>query len=245
ITMNEETLSYLYDKLRLKEVNNYSNDISLDLLEIAEKELDKIGVRYRKVKENKKYRLYLYDKNQQILRYTRSFYPNNSMLGFKISNDKMLTEKYLKLGDVNTTSSKIYNTDEFEEAKVYVENCKDKLVLKPLSLSGGAGVFIDVNEENFEYFWNECLLAQRNRKVKYPRFIIQNLVEGFEVRLVYTEGVFLSATIRIPAHVKGNGFNTIKELIAQKNKMRQKNPFLATQPIQITSRLEELLRYKN
>src|SRR5699024_1698275 len=206
---------------------------------------EKMGIKYNKVKEKKKNRLYIFDKGDKIFRYTKSFYPNNSLFGFKIANDKLLTEKYLSFADVNTTKSRVFKQNEYNQALEYVKNIDDKLVIKPLSLDGGLGVFIDIKPSNFDYFWKECLIAQKKRKVKEPRLLIQNFIPGFEVRIIVTEGNFMSATLRVPAHVRGDGISTIEELINEKNLKRKSNPLLKDSPIKINDRLEKLLEYKN
>ena len=243
--MDEQVLSELYSRFENMERNQYSKDIPLDHFIVTQNELEKMGIKYNKVKEKKKNRLYIFDKGDKIFRYTKSFYPNNSLFGFKIANDKLLTEKYLSFADVNTTKSRVFKQNEYNQALEYVKNIDDKLVIKPLSLDGGLGVFIDIKPSNFDYFWKECLIAQKKRKVKEPRLLIQNFIPGFEVRIIVTEGNFMSATLRVPAHVRGDGISTIEELINEKNLKRKSNPLLKDSPIKINDRLEKLLEYKN
>lgn len=243
--MDEQILSELYSRFEKIDLNQYSKDIPLDHFIVTQDELKKMGIKYKKVKEKRKNRLYLFDKGDKIFRYTKSFYPNNSLFGFKVANDKMLTEKYLTYGGVNTTKSKIFNQNEYSQALKYIQKSDEKLVIKPLALDGGLGVFIDVKPSNFEYFWKECLLAQKRRKVKNPKLLIQEYVTGFEVRIIITEGSFMSATLRVPAHIKGDGKSSIEDLIHQKNLKRQDNPLLKDSPIKINKRLEKLLEYKH
>lgn len=218
--MDEQTLAKLYKEFHKINRNSYSDDIILDLFPMAKKVLTEMMVEFNEVIEKKKPRLYLYDKEDMILRYTKSFYPNNSLFGFKIANDKMLTEKYLSYSGINTTESKIYTSMQITLANKFVNNSTDRLVMKPLSLEGGKGVFINVTKENFSYCWNECLKAQKTRKIKSPKVIIQKYVPGFEVRMIVVAGKFMSAMLRVPAHIKGDGIRTIKELIVEKNNKR-------------------------
>lgn len=243
--MNELVLKELYSRFESSDRNQYNKDVPLDHFIVTQNELTKMGVHFNKAMEKNKERLYLYDKGDKIFRYTKSFYPNNSLFGFKIANDKLLTEKYLKYANVKTTNSKVFTQDEYEEAIEYVGRFEQKLVIKPLSLDGGLGVFIDINKSNFDYYWNECILAQKKRKIKNPKMLIQDFISGFEVRIIVTEGNFMSATLRVPAHVKGDGISNIAELIYNKNLKREEHPLLKDYPIKITKRLEKLLEYKN
>lgn len=243
--MNEKVLEYIYSYFEPKKLNEFQNDIPMDHFEITKEELNKLGINFKEVTERNKQRLYLKKNGETFYRYTKSFYPNNSLFGIKLANDKLRTEKFLTYGDVNTTESKVFKLNEFKKAHKLLTNSKEKMVLKPLSLDGGLGVFIDVTEENFQYAWKECVKAQKLRGIKDIRILIQKQVTGFEVRMIVTAGKFLSATLRVPAHVKGNGWSTIEELIINKNKLRQSNPLLKKNPIKINEKLEKLLSYKN
>lgn len=87
----------------------------------------------------------------------------------------------------------------------------------------GIGVFTDVNSENLDKVWDECFAIQKKRDVKDPRILVQDYIEGYEVRVIVTEGKSLSATIRTPAYVIGDGQNTIENLISTKNEKRKQN----------------------
>lgn len=158
--MDEQTLAKLYKEFQQIDKNSYADDIILDLLPMAKKVLTEMKVEFNEVIEKRKPRLYLYDQEDMILRYTKSFYPNNTLFGFKIANDKILTEKYLRYSGIKTTESNIYTPEQVKLAHEFVNNNSDRLVMKPLSLEGGKGVFVNVTQNNFSYCWNECLKAQ-------------------------------------------------------------------------------------
>ncbi len=242
--MNESILSDMYSRFKNLRKNEYSKDIPLDHFLVTQQELKNMNIKFDIVKEKNKDRLYIHDKGKRIFRYTKSFYPNNTSFGFQVANDKILTERYLSYANIKTTNSKLFTVDEYDIAFEYVMNCKKKLVIKPLALDGGLGVFIDITPSNFDYFWNECISAQNRRKVKNPKIILQDFIPGFEVRMIINEGAFMSATLRVPAHVRGDGKHSIKELIKMKNTERKKNPLLKSHPIKINNGLVQLLKYK-
>src|SRR5699024_10026353 len=77
------------------------------------------------------------------------------------------------------------------------------------------------------------------------KVIVQKQVTGFEVRMIVTAGKFLSATLRVPAHVRGDGSSNIRDLVRDKNNKRESNPLLKRSPIKINQKLEKLLSFKN
>lgn len=105
---------------------------------------------------------------------------------------------------------------EYDEAASHVQSIEEPFVVKPLSLSGGEGVHINTNRDNFDYVWMECIKAQEKRgekQVPTPSIIIQNQVSGLEVRFLVTEGNLMSATLRVPSFIIGDGISPIKNLI--------------------------------
>ncbi|TVT28888.1 hypothetical protein FO441_00995 [Salinicoccus cyprini] len=242
--MDEKTLRRIYEKFQTQNRNVYSENISVNLIDITKRELERLGIKYKTVDYRGKERLDLYDGDEFLYRYNRSFYHNNSKLGFKIANDKLLTERFMKYNNIATTNSRLFSENDFDKAYKYVLERSRPMVVKPLNLMGGLGVHLNVTALNFEYAWNQCRSIQKDKKVEEPRMIVQEQVSGFEVRINITEGKIYSSTLRVPSHVKGDGNRTIKELINLKNAARKKDPFLKNKLIKINSHLENILNQK-
>lgn len=243
--MNEEKFKYIYSFFKNLKVNDYEPNSPMDHFEITKNEVEKLNVSSKVVIERNKRRLYLSNNNECFYRYTKSFYPNNSLFGIKVANNKLKSEEYLKYGNIKTTESEVFRKNQYKDAYQLILESKEKKVLKPLGLDGGLGVFINVTTLNFDYAWNECIKAQEQRNIKEPVILLQNQVDGFEVRMIVTAGMFSSATLRIPAHIIGDGKNSIEDLIKVKNIERQRNPLLKKYPIKINKKLEKLLSFKN
>lgn len=242
--MDEQTLEYIYEKFKGEKRNEYNN-ISIDLMEVTKKELDNLKIKYNTKKYKGRERLYLYEGDEFLFRYVKSFYPNNSKLSFHIANDKILTEKFLHYSNIQTTNSKVYTAKEYKKALERIKDTNQKQVLKPISLIGGIGVYMNIDNDNFDYAWSECLKIQSNKKIELPRIILQNQIEGFEVRVNITEGNIFSATLRVPSHVIGDGVNNIEHLIKEKNKKRKANNFFKNKLIKIDENLKNILNQKN
>src|SRR5699024_1862092 len=113
------------------------------------------------------------------------------------------------------------------------------LLIKPLTLNSGTGIEFNVNENTFDTKWDNSIKAQRAYFDKEVKCLIQELNSGFDIRIAVTEGVFSSATLRLPAHVVGDGSNTVDSIINDKNTLREQNPYLKNKLIE---KNEELLK---
>src|SRR5699024_11382450 len=157
----------------------------------------------------------------------------------KICGDKWIAENYLKQFDIRTTSSKMFRETEKSQALEFVKNNnQNDLLIKPLTLNSGAGIEFNVNNNTFDNKWEKSIKAQKDHYDKDAKCLIQELNEGFDIRIAITEGVFSSATLRLPAHIVGDGSNTIDSIIETKNTLRKQNPYLKSKLIQ---KNEELL----
>ncbi|WP_026860062.1 ATP-grasp domain-containing protein [Jeotgalicoccus psychrophilus] len=73
-----------------------------------------------------------------------------------------------------------------------------------------------------------CKDNEKNGRTEEDGLIlVQDFMDGFEVRATILEGHLISVVARVPAFVKGDGIKTIEELIDEKNKARQACGFLS------------------
>lgn len=147
-------------------------------------------------------------------------------IAYRICKNKFETEKLLEWADLPTLNSSFFTHEQLKEAKDFIdESVHSKFVLKPISLGSGKGIIFDVDRENIEESWNRSLEIQRNRKIEEPSFILQNYLDGFDVRICIVEGKFACALWRVQPHVVGDGNSTVRELITRKNEQRQKSVY--------------------
>ena len=81
-------------------------------------------------------------------------------------------------------------------------------MVKAPSFSQGLGVFLNVTEQDFKERFHECVEMQKERK-REPSVIVQEMVDGFELRVTVVEGEFFGSIIRIPAYVTGDGTHNL------------------------------------
>lgn len=224
--------------------NNYydsSKNVTTDFLDSYAKELGLSIRRDRKLKITRFYDGHVLIGSLKGLRVS-----STGKEAFNLCRDKFKLEKYLEDQGFLSLHSKIFTVTEFKEAKAYVDdNPEHTYVLKPLSLAGGTGIELNVTSDNFVNAWNASIHAQRKSRVKNPTCIIQRFVSGFDVRVSVIEGQVSAATLRLPAHVVGDGKNTIESLINKKNEDRSLIKYFQKKLIPIDNKLLNRLEKSN
>lgn len=120
----------------------------------------------------------------------------------------------------------MFKESDFDKAAEFIKTIPAPFVIKALNLRQGVGVYTDVNHDNFIFYWKKSMEVQRKRKNTSPKVLIQNQLDGLEVRINVTEGVVESAILRLQGFLIGDGIHTIDELISMKNEEKKKNPYL-------------------
>ncbi|SFM27237.1 D-alanine-D-alanine ligase [Gracilibacillus orientalis] len=163
--------------------------------------------------------------------------------GDKVSNeavtagsDKETTKENLLTNNIVTPLSKTFSKDStIEEINEYVESIGYPVVVKPVNGSFGNQVYTNIKAVPE--------LQTAVNKVKQDLeddLLVEQFIEGEDYRLYVVDDTVVGAIKRIPANILGNGENTIKQLIDQKNEMRKENPRLISCPIKIN---QELIDY--
>lgn len=171
-------------------------------------------------KRGNKFLFYFY--GERIGYMSKLLSSTTSKIAFKICKNKMMTEKLLNDFNISTLESKFYNDQEFKKAHDSIMKSKhNRFVIKPTKLASGKGMELNVNKNNFFESWNRCVQYQREKSIEEIDMIVQPFIDGFDIRIAITEGVFSSALWRLPAHVIGDGSSNIESLIQDKNHLRK------------------------
>lgn len=167
-------------------------------------------------------------------------------VAFNLCKDKFKLERFLSLMVIPTFDSKIFYENEMGQAQEYIEsNLDTQFVLKPLSLSGGRGIEFNVNNHNFDQYWNKSMEIQKENNVKPLACIVQPFIKGFDIRVTIIEGTFSAALLRLPAHVIGDGKQSISQLIEAKNLIRGESEYFNNKLIKINDTLISNLKDQN
>ncbi|CAM2895054.1 ATP-grasp domain-containing protein [Salinicoccus roseus] len=244
--MKSNDLRYIYNRMPYTEMNVYPQGLNTNtVLQFAETMKD-CGYRYslRKLKSGHHAIEMLRKNGDRSATLKNPIYPTNSQVGRKIAIDKFKTEKFLRSAGLGTTKSKLYESHQLDQAKkeAYAES-SEGVVIKPLDMSLGKGVFTKVAEEDFGYYWEKCtdIIKETNRK-EY-RILVQEFMEGYEVRATVLEGHLISIVARVPAFVIGDGNSTIETLIDQKNEQRKNCGYLSKNQIKKSDAVRSFLKH--
>ena len=149
---------------------------------------------------------------------------STSKSAFIICKDKIKTERLLSENSIPALNSGFFLSSEKDQAREFIIKKELKnFVIKPLSLASGKGIQFDVNLNSFDTAWDRSIKIQFEHGVKDPSCMIQRYIDGFDIRVAITEGVYSSALLKIPAYIIGDGESTIEQLIEVKNEMRKKS----------------------
>lgn len=148
-----------------------------------------------------------YGKNQVRFRATMTERTNSIAVDIACNKDE--TKRLLQDAAIPVAKGvTISNPDDLADA---IKKVGYPLVFKPLDGNHGKGATINVKTDEaakaaFEYAQNY------SRKV-----IIERFISGYDFRILVIDHKMVAAALRVPAHVTGNGQQTIQELIDKEN----------------------------
>jgi cyanophycin synthetase len=148
-----------------------------------------------------------YGKNQVRFRATMTEKTNS--IAVDIAGNKDETKRMLK--DSAIPVAKGVTISEIEDLDDAIKTVGFPLVFKPLDGNHGKGATINVKtvesaKEAFEY------AKQYSRRI-----IIESFITGYDFRILVIDNKMVAAALRVPAHVTGNGSDTIQQLIDKEN----------------------------
>jgi len=183
---------------------------------------------------------YLLEGNKQVGKFTGLKPPSTGRIASQICNDKFRLENFLR----KMQSPVLVSQNIFEKSQAYKlinKDCSHTYVLKPVGLAGGDGIELNIDPTNFSDAWDNSIKIQREKDIKEPSCIVQPYVNGFDIRISIIEGRFISALLRLPPNIIGDGKQSIKSLIDQKNNNRAMTPYFKNKLISIDLKLERRL----
>ncbi|WP_432713724.1 cyanophycin synthetase [Pedobacter sp.] len=148
-----------------------------------------------------------YGKNQVRFRATMTERTNSIAVDIACNKDE--TKRLLQ--DSAIPVAKGVTLSEISDLPEALRRLGFPLVFKPLDGNHGKGATINVKteaaaHEAFEY-----------AKLYSRKIIIERFITGYDFRILVIDHQMVAAALRVPAHVKGNGQQTIQELIDKEN----------------------------
>ncbi|MEO0015186.1 MAG: hypothetical protein RLZZ535_3575, partial [Cyanobacteriota bacterium] len=133
---------------------------------------------------------------------------NTSILAVELACDKEGTKNILGNAGVPVPRGTVIEyLDELEQAIADVGGYP--IVIKPLDGNHGRGITININGvEEAELAYDLASNASKTRSV-----IVEQYYQGNDHRVLVIDGKVVAVAERVPAHVTGNGKDTVKQLI--------------------------------
>ena len=143
------------------------------------------------------------------MRFQATITCKTSSIAVDIACNKEQTKKMLSDASIPVASGGIC-VDE-EDLEAVVNKIGYPIVLKPLDGNHGKGASINVKN------WEDAIAGLEYAKKYSHRIIVEKFITGFDFRVLIIDNKLVAAAKRVPAHVVGNGKDTIQQLIDTTN----------------------------
>lgn len=136
-----------------------------------------------------------------------------SSVAMSICDNKAVTREVL--GAVGLSMpDQVVLTDENGNLDAFLERY-DRIVVKPARGEQGAGVAVDISTRK------DALAAIRRAQEQCPTVLLEEFVEGEDLRVLVIGGEVVAAAIRRPAEIVGNGSDTARTVIEKQSRRRE------------------------
>lgn len=139
------------------------------------------------------------------MRFQATITCKTSNIAVDIACNKEETKRMLDNASIPVASGSICVTDEDLEATI--QKIGYPIVIKPLDGNHGKGASINVTN------WEDAKAGLAFAKEYSRRVIVEKFITGFDFRVLVIDNKLVAAAKRVPAHVVGNGKETIQQLI--------------------------------
>jgi len=144
------------------------------------------------------------------MRFQATITCKTSNIAVDIACNKEETKRMLELASIPVASGGIC-VDE-EDLEEVIKKIGYPIVIKPLDGNHGKGASINVKK------WEDAVTGLAYAKNYSRRVIVEKFITGFDFRVLIIDHKLVAAAKREPAHVKGDGIQTIQQLIDETNK---------------------------
>jgi len=155
-------------------------------------------------------RIYSKGKDFLIIDCTTQF---NNAIGRIFAKNKNLTSKYLRRHQLPAPQFKLFK--DFNKALKHAVSCNQHIVIKPSNASLAKGITVKPKGED------QIRKALEGAFQVSETVMVEDFIKGKDYRITVFNDKVIAVTYRAPGHVVGNGKDTVKKLIADKNEKRE------------------------
>ncbi|WP_413316681.1 hypothetical protein AA0Z99_08565 [Agrococcus sp. 1P02AA] len=151
-----------------------------------------------------------------------------STTAISASNSKHVSKLLFLQHGIPVPRGERFARDAYDRALQHLRSASGPLVVKPDGGRGGEAVAVGVRSEAaFAQAWRAAAASKESIGV-----VVEEQVEGVDVRVLVVEGRAVATASRIPAFVVGDGASSITRLVEAKGEIRKRHRYLARLPIQ-------------
>ncbi len=132
-------------------------------------------------------------------------------IAMSICDDKRVTRRVVQSVDVRVPEQ--VTADDEDRTRAFVED-HDGVVVKPARGEQGKGVAVGLRT------WDEAQTAIETARKICNEVVVEEYVQGSDLRIIVIDYRVVAAAIRKPAAVIGNGRSTVRELIEHQSRRR-------------------------
>jgi GNAT-family acetyltransferase (TIGR03103 family) len=129
-------------------------------------------------------------------------------------DDKRLTRRLVSEAGITVPRARLATFDESDYTFVTEVG---EVVVKPTRGEQGKGITVGVTADNGP---DELAAALARARQQYPDVLIEQQVQGDDLRLVVIDGRVVAAALRMPPEIIGTGEHTVRDLIAAESRRR-------------------------
>lgn len=143
------------------------------------------------------------------MRFQATITNKTSHIAVDIAGNKAETKRMLQAASIPVAGGGICNDE--EGLQNIINEIGYPIVTKPLNGNHGKGA--SINLTTYEAAKEGLAFAQQYSN----RVIVEKFISGFDFRVLVIDNKVVAAAQRVPAHVKGNGTDTLQTLIDKEN----------------------------
>ncbi len=136
-----------------------------------------------------------------------------SAVSFTICDDKQLTHQFLVNLGYTMPKQLVWDRRDTKPVREFLKE-RETVVVKPARGEQGTGVHVDLKT------WKEVQNAAEELESGGHTVLIEELVQGEEIRVIVINYKVVAAAIRRPPEIVGTGRHTIRSLIKKLNRRR-------------------------
>ncbi len=146
----------------------------------------------------------------ETVRCWESFTDKTPAMSAMVCQNKYLTLKLLREGGLKVPRQSLWSSE--QEGFKFLEICQNNIVVKPLDGEQGKGITVGVKTPE------QLLKAVDYAKKYFGEVLLEEQVEGSDLRIIVINYEFVAAIERVPAFVVGDGRSSVEKLIKHRNK---------------------------